>query len=175
MPKQIHHSSLMHKTANAIPASAEQAGVLNRRDWLMTATALGGSIWTCRASASSNELDQALRSYAKGASISPGRVKLEISPLVDNGNTVPMTVSVDSPMTASNHVVSIAVFNEKNPQRDICRFVLGPRAGKASVSTRIRLVTTQKLVAVAQMNDGSYWSDTVDVIVTIAACLEDNI
>ncbi len=165
----------MNKTVNPTPALADQARFFNRRDWLMTATALGGGIWTCKASASTNELDQALRSYAKGASISPGRVKLEIAPLVDNGNTVPMTVSVDSPMTASNHVVSIAVFNEKNPQRDICRFVLGPRAGKASISTRIRLVTTQKLVAVAQMNDGSYWSDTVDVIVTIAACLEDNI
>ena len=92
--------------------------------------------------------------------------------MVDNGNVVPMTVSVDSPMTAANHVTAIAVFNEKNPQREVVKFTLGPRCGKANVSTRIRLATTQKLVAVAQMSDGTFWSHTVDVIVTLAACIE---
>lgn len=86
---------------------------------------------------------------------------------------VPITVTVDSPMTAASHVKSIAVFNEKNPQRDVASFTLGPRYRKPSVSTRIRLATTQKLVAVAQLNDGSYWSHTVDVIVTLAACIEE--
>ncbi len=75
-------------------------------------------------------------------------------------------------MTAADHVTAIAIFNERNPQRDVARFTLGPRAGRATVSTRIRLATTQKLAAVARMNDGSYWSHTVDVIVTLAACLE---
>jgi sulfur-oxidizing protein SoxY len=75
-------------------------------------------------------------------------------------------------MTAANHVRAIAVFNEKNPQRDVAKFTLGPRCGKAQVSTRIRLATTQQLVAVAQMSDGSFWSHTVDVIVTLAACIE---
>lgn len=75
-------------------------------------------------------------------------------------------------MTATDHVTAIAIFNERNPQRDVARFTLGPRAGRATVSTRIRLATTQKLAAVARMNDGSYWSHTVDVIVTLAACLE---
>ena len=67
---------------------------------------------------------------------------------------------------------NLAVFNEKNPQRDVVKFTLGPRYGKPAVSTRIRLATTQKLVAVAQMSDGSFWSHTVDVIVTLAACIE---
>ena len=75
-------------------------------------------------------------------------------------------------MTATDYVRTIAVFNEKNPQRDVARFTLGPRAGKASITTRIRLAGTQKLVAVAQMSDGSYWSHTVDVIVTVVACIE---
>ena len=65
------------------------------------------------------------------------------------------------------------MFNEKNPQRDVAKFTLGPRYGKPSVSTRIRLATTQKLVAVAQLSDGSYWSHTADVIVTLAACIEE--
>lgn len=101
-----------------------------------------------------------------------GRVKLDIAELVDNGNVVPITVTVDSPMTADKYVRSIAVFNEKNPQRDVIKFTLSPKSGKALVSTRIRLATTQKLVAVAQLSDGSFWSQTVEVIVTLAACIE---
>jgi sulfur-oxidizing protein SoxY len=85
---------------------------------------------------------------------------------------VPVSVSVDSPMTAAEHVTAIAIFNEKNPQRDVARFKLGPRSGKASVSTRIRLATSQQLVAVAALSDGTFWSDTADVIVVLAACIE---
>ena len=100
-------------------------------------------------------------------------MKIEIAQLVDNGNVVPMRVTVDSPMTAADHVTEIAVFNEKNPQRDVARFQLGPRAGKADVSTRIRLATSQQLVALARMNDGTVWSASADVIVVLAACIEE--
>jgi sulfur-oxidizing protein SoxY len=114
----------------------------------------------------------AVAQFAGGQAVRKGRVKLEVAPLVDNGNVVPLRVSVDSPMTAAEHVSEIAVFNEKNPQKDVARFTLGPRAGKAEVSTRIRLATSQKLVALARMSDGSVWSDSVDVIVVLAACIE---
>lgn len=114
----------------------------------------------------------AVHQFAAGQAVRPGRVKLEIAPLVDNGNVVPMRVRVESPMSAADHVSEIAVFNEKNPQKDVARFTLGPRAGKADVATRIRLATSQKLVALARMNDGSVWSDTVDVVVVLAACIE---
>lgn len=117
-------------------------------------------------------MQAAVAQFAGGQSVRPGRVKLEIAPLVDNGNVVPMRVRVESPMTAADHVAEIAVFNEKNPQKDVARFTLGPRAGKADISTRIRLATSQKLVALARMNDGSVWSDTVDVVVVLAACIE---
>jgi sulfur-oxidizing protein SoxY len=117
-------------------------------------------------------LAAAVAGFSGGTPVQHGRVKLEIAPLVDNGNVVPLTVTVDSPMTAADHVAAIAVFNEKNPQRDVASFVLGPRAGKAQVATRIRLATSQKLTAVARMADGSYWSDTVDVVVVLAACIE---
>jgi sulfur-oxidizing protein SoxY len=83
-----------------------------------------------------------------------------------------MRVRVDSPMSAADHVTEIAVYNEKNPQKDVGRFVLGPRSGRADVATRIRLATSQKLIALARMNDGSIWSDTVDVVVVLAACIE---
>ena len=114
----------------------------------------------------------AVSQFAAGQPVRRGRVKLEIAPLVDNGNVVPVRVTVESPMTAAEHVAEIAIFNEKNPQKDVGRFTLGPRAGKADVATRIRLATSQKLVALARMNDGSIWSDTVDVIVVLAACIE---
>ena len=76
-------------------------------------------------------------------------------------------------MTKENHVKAIHVFNEKNPQPNVITVRLGPRAGKAQVSTRIRLADTQKVIAIAEMSDGTFWSDTQEVIVTLAACLED--
>ena len=118
-------------------------------------------------------MEAAIREFVGEAAARQGRVKLEIPPLVENGNSVTLTVSVESPMTAADHVKRIAVFNEKNPQPNVAVFTLSPRSGKAQVQTRIRLATSQKLVAVAQMSDGSFWQDTADVIVTLAACLED--
>ncbi len=124
------------------------------------------------AHALSDELAGALRGFTGGAATREGRVHFDIAPLVENGNTVPITVTVQSPMSAADHVQAIAVFNEKNPQRDVLVYRLTPASGKAVVSTRIRLATTQQLVAVAKMNDGSCWTHTVDVIVTLAACIE---
>ncbi len=114
-----------------------------------------------------------VRAYAGAATPREGRVTLEIAKLVDNGNSVPIVVSVDSPKTATDRVVGIAIFNEKNPQHEVAEFVLGAAVGSAKVATRIRLATTQKLVAVAKMQDGTCWTRTVEVIVTLAACLEE--
>jgi sulfur-oxidizing protein SoxY len=145
---------------------------LTRRHVLGGAAALGAWVHVGPASAVSDELTAAVSAYAAGATVQRGKVRLDIAELVDNGNVVPLTVTVDSAMTASDHVRAIAIFNEKNPQREVAKFSLGPRAGKASVSTRVRLATSQQLVAVAQLSDGSFWSHTVNVIVTLAACIE---
>jgi len=145
---------------------------MQRRDLLQLGLALGSGLVVRPAWATSSEMEAAIRGYTNGAKLQAGRVVLEVSSLVDNGNAVPITVRVQSPMTASDHVTGIAVFNDRNPQRDVVRFTLGPRAGKAVVSTRIRLATSQQLVAVARMSDGTYWSHAVDVLVTLAACLE---
>lgn len=115
----------------------------------------------------------AIRDVVKGATVRAGRVRLDVPPLVENGNTVPLTVSVTSPMTAADHVVSIHVFNEKNPQPNVGNFYLGPRAGRGQISTRIRLADTQTLTAIAKLSDGSFWSVTADVVVTLAACTEE--
>ncbi len=140
----------------------------DRRRWLLA----GAALLVRPATATQQELTAAIQAYTGGGAPRAGRVTLDVAPLVENGNTVPMTVTVDSPMSAADHVVSIAVFNERNPQREVANFFLGPRAGRAVVASRIRLATSQQLVAVAKMSDGSLWSHTIDVVVTLAACVE---
>ncbi|WP_375784336.1 SoxY-related AACIE arm protein [Bradyrhizobium sp. Pha-3] len=120
-------------------------------------------------------LQAAIRNVVGEANVRTGKVKLDIPPLVENGNTVPMTVSVESPMTADAYVKSIHVFNEKNPQPNIGNFYLGPRAGRAQISTRIRLADSQKVTAIARLSDDTFWSATADVVVTLAACTEEAI
>jgi sulfur-oxidizing protein SoxY len=134
--------------------------------------ALGASALPAPAAAL-GQMDTAIRNAFGEATIRKGRVMLELPPLVENGNTVPMTVAVDSPMTKDNYVKAIHVFNDKNPQPNVVSVQLGPRAGKATIATRIRLAGTQRLMAIAEMSDGTYWADTQEVIVTLAACLED--
>jgi sulfur-oxidizing protein SoxY len=123
--------------------------------------------------ATPDTLATAIRSVTNGALVRTGKVKLDVPPLVENGNTVPMTVIVTNPMTSADHVKSIHVFNEKNPQPNIGNFYLGPRAGRAQISTRIRLADSQKVVAIARLSDETFWSATVDVVVTLAACTEE--
>ena len=115
----------------------------------------------------------AIREVVGEAPVHEGKVTLELPPLVENGNAVPMTVAVESPMTAADHVKAIHVFNERNPQPYVATFHLGPRAGKAQVSTRVRLADSQKVVAIAELSDGSFWSASADLVVTLAACIED--
>jgi sulfur-oxidizing protein SoxY len=115
----------------------------------------------------------AIRSVTGTAVVRTGKVKLDIPPLVENGNTVPMTVSVSSPTTVDEYVKSIHVFNEKNPQPNIGNFYLGPRAGRAQISTRIRLADSQKITAIARLSDDTFWSVSVDVVVTLAACTDE--
>ena len=125
--------------------------------------------------ADADGLKAAIAAYTGGREAKPGRVTIDVARLVDNGNAVPITVRVDSPMTAADHVRAIALFNERNPERDVARFALSERSGRAVVSTRIRLATSQQLVAIATMSDGSLWSGAADVVVTLAACLEGDI
>jgi sulfur-oxidizing protein SoxY len=145
---------------------------MKRRELIGAAIGLAGAVWVRDAAANAGELAAAIKQFAAGAPVTEGRVEFDIAPLVENGNTVPITVRVQSAMSEAEHVKAIAIFNESNPQRDVANFYLGPRAGRATVATRIRLATSQQLVAVAKMSDGSCWSKTVDVLVTLAACVE---
>ncbi|MBK8765342.1 MAG: sulfur oxidation protein SoxY [Burkholderiaceae bacterium] len=112
------------------------------------------------------------RSLHPGAAPHPGKIELSLPEIVENGNSVSVTVRVASPMTDQEHVRRIAVFTEKNPHPDVLEIVLGPRAGRAQVSFRMRMADSQQISAVAELSDGSFWSATVDVVVALAACLE---
>ena len=107
-----------------------------------------------------------------GAVVQPGRVKLELPLLADNGNSVSLKVSVESPMTAASHVKSIHLYAARNPRPNIANYYLGPRAGRAQVITRVRLGGSQRVLAVAALSDGTFWSATADVVVTFSACYD---
>ncbi len=124
------------------------------------------------AQATPETMRAAIQAFTAGAAVRSGRVKLDIATLVDNGNTVPVTVEVTSPMSPADHVQRIGLFNEANPQPEVAVFHLGPHNGVARVATRMRLATSQRVLALAQMNDGSWWQAQADVIVTLAACIE---
>ena len=120
-------------------------------------------------------MQEALRRVVGDAPVRRGRVKLELPPLIDNGNSVPLSVAVESPMTPSDHVKAIHVFTEKNPLPDVVSAYLGPRAGRARMSIRVRLADTQTVLAIAHLSDGSFWSDSAEVVVTLSACLEEGL
>jgi sulfur-oxidizing protein SoxY len=146
---------------------------LSRRSALVTAVGALSALLVRPAGATSETMQAAIREFSGGAAIKPGRVTMDIPPLVENGNSVPLTITVDSPMTEKDFVKAIAVFNEKNPQPNIGTFHLNPRSGRARVSTRIRLGDSQNIVAVAQLSDGTLWSGSAELIVTLPACVEN--
>jgi sulfur-oxidizing protein SoxY len=127
------------------------------------------------AQATPADMQAAITKVIGDAKINKGKVKLDIPPLVENGNTVACAVTVDSPMTPADYVRAIHVFNERNPQPNVISVYFGPRAGRAAFSTRIRLADTQTVVAIAELSDGSFWSDSLEVLITLGACLEDNL
>jgi sulfur-oxidizing protein SoxY len=147
----------------------------SRREFLIGSAGIGLALAPPLESASATPamLEEAIRNVVGEANLQTGKITLEVPPLVENGNTVPVTIIVDSPMSEADHVKAIHVFNEKNPQPHVISITLGPRAGKARIATRIKLVDTQRIVGIAEMSDGSFWTGEANVIVTIAACVED--
>ena len=115
------------------------------------------------------EVAALIRELVGEGSLAPGRVKLDLPELVENGNAVSMTVSVED---RSDRVVSLSVFAERNPLPHVITANFGPRSGRPWLQTHIRLATSQTVIAVAKCADGRCWSDSVDLLVTLAACIE---
>jgi sulfur-oxidizing protein SoxY len=118
------------------------------------------------------DLQAAIRAITKGVRPKEDRVKVDAPPLAETGTAVPVTITVDSPMTARDRVVAIHFLLEQNPEPEAAHFTLGPRCGKAEVSTRLRMLAAQHVYGLAEMSDGTFWIGSIHVEVTLAACVE---
>jgi len=143
---------------------------LHRRKLLLGA---GAALLVSAARATPESMAAAIREFTGGVQPTMGKLVLDVAPLVDNGNTVPVTINAAAAESPGVRATTLALFNQRNPQTEVVVFTLGARAARAEVSTRIRLATSQTLTAVARMSDGSYCAQSVDVIVTLAACIEE--
>ena len=144
--------------------------VSRRQALALGAGALAAAAGLPAAALAKNDADEIVKAFAGGKEPQKGKVKLDLPEIAENGNTVPMTVSVESPMTAEAHVTDILVLADQNPRAGVVRFRLSPLSGVAEANTRIRLAETQNVVALARMNDGSVFMDSKLVKVTIGGC-----
>lgn len=145
---------------------------MKRREFL--AGMAGALALPAAALAADDALDPAAAKVAKGAPVRKGKVKLTLPQLADNGNSVPIKIVVDSPMTATDYVKSIHLYSERNPVSNMANFYLGPRTGKAEIDSRVRLAGSQKVTAVAALSDGTFWYDVAPIVVTLSACLDES-
>ena len=152
---------------------------MDRRAVLTGAGALASSIFApVRVAAQtappepSGLFTKALAELARGRAINPGRITLDIPRLAESGNSVQLKVSVDSPMTAADHVKTVHLLSEQNPIATIARFHFTPASGRAEAETYVRLATTQNVHAIAEMNDGTLWGAQAEAVVLLAACLD---
>jgi sulfur-oxidizing protein SoxY len=147
---------------------------MKRRDFLLLPVVLVPARGLAQAvNAHVSTTDPLIFSFTKGAPVRVGRVQLELPRIAETGHSVPVTVKIESPMTDADHVRALRLISEKNPVRDMAVFWLGPLSGRAEVSSRIRLNGSQRVVAIAELSDGSFWSDALDIEVRQAACTEE--
>lgn len=169
---------------------------LARRHWLSrcgaAAAACSAGVWQVQAFATpmpsegqtpgqNPELQAALKRFSGGVPLQPGRLKIDIDAIVENGNAVPVTAAYTGPTSTGLSVVALGLFTELNPAPDVAVFRWPPQAPgetrgalPARVSTRMRLATSQGVIAAALLSDGSGWIHRVEVLVTLAACIEES-
>ena len=143
---------------------------MNRRTFSALIAGLFSLPWGARAQAPVS--DPAILSLTRGAALSRGRVKMDLPVIAENGNAVSLKVSVESPMTATDHVRAIHLISESNPVRNMASFRLGPYSGRAELETRVRLAGSQNVTVIAEMSDGTFWMDRSHVLVTLSACID---
>ena len=142
-----------------------------RRVFITSLTALTLSPWQST-SATPSDAMQAMKAIVGNRPVNSGRIYFELPPLVENGHLVAIKFSVQSPMTQNDYVKAIHIIAEANPLPNVVSCYFTPLSGKAEASTRIRLADSQKVWALAQMSDGSFWRTSVDTVVTLSACTE---
>jgi sulfur-oxidizing protein SoxY len=157
--------------SSILPGDLHMTVILNRREAL--AAAVGGLVAAgglAAPAAAKNDAEDLIKAFTGGKAPAEGKVRLELPEIAENGNTVPIAISVESPMTAQSHVTDVLVVADGNPRAGVATFHFSPASGVAEASTRIRLASTQNITAVAKMNDGSFFASTKQVKVTIGGC-----
>jgi sulfur-oxidizing protein SoxY len=146
--------------------------IFNRRQILATSIgAVAAAAWVGSVvPAAANDSADLIKAFTGGKTPADGKVKIDMPEIAENGNTVPMTIMVDSPMTEQSHVKDVLVVADGNPRGGVVTFHFSPGSGVAEANTRIRLAKSQKITAVARMNDGSLFTTSKDVKVTIGGC-----
>jgi sulfur-oxidizing protein SoxY len=145
--------------------------MLNRRRTLaLGAGAVGAAMFGAAPALAKNDADGVIKTFTGGKTPVQGKIKLDLPEIAENGNTVPMTVTVESPMTEQSHVTDVLIVAEENPRATVVTFHFTPASGVAEANTRIRLAATQDVVAIAKMNDGSFYMASKPVKVTIGGC-----
>jgi sulfur-oxidizing protein SoxY len=149
----------------------EMTPFFSRRQTLaLGAGAIGVAVLGPTAALAKNDADEAIKKFTGGKTPVQGKVKLDLPEIAENGNTVPMTVTVESPMTEQSHVTDVLIVADENPRSGVVTFHFSPASGVAEANTRIRLAATQDVIAVAKMNDGSVFMTSKQVKVTIGGC-----
>ena len=145
-------------------------GVSRRQVLAGSAGALAIAAFGVAPAQAANNAQDLIKAFTGGKPATEARVKLDLPEIAENGNTVPMTVTVESPMTEASHVTEVLVLADGNPNAGVATFHFSPASGVAEANTRIRLATTQNIIAVAKMNDGSFVTASKQVKVTIGGC-----
>ncbi len=126
--------------------------------------------WGAGAFATPEAANADIAKFTGGKTPEQGKITIEMPEIAENGNTVPMSISVDAPMTDADHVTDVLILAEGNPNPGVATFHFTPLSGKAEASTRIRLATTQNIVAVAKTSTGKFYTAHKLVKVTIGGC-----
>ena len=145
--------------------------IFNRREMLALSAGMAGAVaFGAPQALAKNDSEDVIKKFTGGKTPTQGKIKLDLPEIAENGNTVPMTVTVESPMTAQSHVTDVLVLASENPRSGVATFHFTPASGVAEANTRIRLASTQDVIAVAKMNDGSFFMASKQVKVTIGGC-----
>jgi sulfur-oxidizing protein SoxY len=160
---------------NGNPFPTTHVALISRRALLhqLGAAGLVLALWPCGAWATPEDVQQTIRQRIGEREPQPGGMTLTLPKIAETGNSVPLTVTVDSMMTPEDHVLRIHVFVPGNPESLASTYHLGVRTGKAQISTQIRLARTQTVLALAEMSDGSVRSDAASIVVTLGACVDE--
>lgn len=131
------------------------------------------SMWPAGAWPTPEMVQEAIRRLLGERTPQVGGVRLRMPKLAETGNSVPLTVTVESAMTPEDYVQRLHLFVEGNPEPVAATYHLGIRAGKAEISTQLRLARSQTVLALAEMHDGSVRSGAASIVVTLGACVEE--